>query len=67
MRCSYCTYAFNLLISFCSHKDEFSIVPVLVGALSENKELEYGKLLSKYLADPSNLFIISSDFCHWGM
>ncbi len=50
-----------------SHKDEFSIVPVLVGALSESKEQEYGKLLSKYLADPSNLFIISSDFCHWGL
>ncbi|XP_061766572.1 protein MEMO1 isoform X1 [Nerophis ophidion] len=49
-----------------SRKDEFSIVPVLVGALSESKEQEYGKLLSKYLADPSNLFIISSDFCHWG-
>ncbi|KTG43602.1 hypothetical protein cypCar_00001254 [Cyprinus carpio] len=60
------------MILFCdlffknSHKDEFSIVPVLVGALSESKEQEYGKLLSKYLADPSNLFIISSDFCHWG-
>jgi len=50
-----------------SRKDEFSIVPVLVGALSESKEQEYGKLLSKYLADPSNLFIISSDFCHWGL
>ncbi|KAJ3609910.1 hypothetical protein NHX12_022004 [Muraenolepis orangiensis] len=49
-----------------SHKDEFSIVPVLVGALSESKEQEYGALFSKYLADPSNLFIISSDFCHWG-
>ncbi|KAG2467350.1 MEMO1 protein, partial [Polypterus senegalus] len=49
-----------------SHKDDFSIVPVLVGALSESKEHEYGKLLSKYLADPSNLFVISSDFCHWG-
>ncbi|KAG9344270.1 hypothetical protein JZ751_010939 [Albula glossodonta] len=47
-------------------KDNFSIVPVLVGALSESKEQEYGKLLSKYLADPSNLFVISSDFCHWG-
>ncbi|TNM99887.1 protein MEMO1 [Takifugu rubripes] len=49
-----------------SRKDDFSIVPILVGALSENKEHEYGKLLSKYLADPSNLFVISSDFCHWG-
>ncbi|XP_068088018.1 protein MEMO1 isoform X2 [Hyperolius riggenbachi] len=48
------------------HKDEFTIVPVLVGALSESKEQEFGKLFSKYLADPSNLFVISSDFCHWG-
>ena len=39
---------------------------MLVGALSETKEQEYGALFSKYLADPSNLFIISSDFCHWG-
>lgn len=66
MRRRYCTQVFNSAFCFCSHKDEFSIVPVLVGALSENKELEYGKLLAKYLADPSNLFIISSDFCHWG-
>ncbi|XP_075195731.1 protein MEMO1 [Anomaloglossus baeobatrachus] len=48
------------------HKDEFTIVPVLVGALSESKEQEFGKLFSKYLADPTNLFVISSDFCHWG-
>ncbi|XP_064819777.1 protein MEMO1-like isoform X2 [Oncorhynchus masou masou] len=48
-----------------SHKDELSIVPVLVGALSESKEQDYG-IPSRYLADPSNLFIISSDFCHWG-
>uniref|UniRef100_A0A670IE80 Protein MEMO1 n=1 Tax=Podarcis muralis TaxID=64176 RepID=A0A670IE80_PODMU len=49
-----------------SHKDEFTIVPVLVGALSETKEQEFGKLFSKYLADPCNLFVVSSDFCHWG-
>ncbi|KFW72059.1 Protein MEMO1, partial [Pygoscelis adeliae] len=49
-----------------SHKDEFTIIPVLVGALSESKEQEFGKLFSKYLADPSNLFVVSSDFCHWG-
>lgn len=23
-------------------------------------------MLAKYLDDPGNLFIISSDFCHWG-
>uniref|UniRef100_A0A667GCQ2 Protein MEMO1 n=1 Tax=Lynx canadensis TaxID=61383 RepID=A0A667GCQ2_LYNCA len=41
-----------------SHKDEFTIIPVLVGALSESKEQEFGKLFSKYLADPSNLFVV---------
>ncbi|KAM7227376.1 hypothetical protein CapIbe_021789 [Capra ibex] len=49
-----------------SHKDEFTIIPVLVGALSESKEQEFGELFSKYLADPSNLFVVSSDFYHWG-
>ena len=41
-------------------------MPILVGGLSTENEEVYGKLLSKYLADPSNLFVISSDFCHWG-
>uniref|UniRef100_A0A2I3SF62 Uncharacterized protein n=1 Tax=Pan troglodytes TaxID=9598 RepID=A0A2I3SF62_PANTR len=39
------------------HKDEFTIIPVLVGALSESKEQEFRKLFSKYLADPSNFFV----------
>lgn len=26
----------------------------------------YGEIFAKYLADPQNLFVISSDFCHWG-
>lgn len=49
-----------------SKKDQFTIVPVLVGALKEGKEAVYGKLFSTYLADPQNLFVVSSDFCHWG-
>ncbi|KAK2509343.1 hypothetical protein MC885_009595, partial [Smutsia gigantea] len=32
-----------------SHKDEFTIIPILVGALSESKEQEFGNLFSKYL------------------
>lgn len=27
----------------------------------------YGEILADYLASPENLFIISSDFCHWGV
>lgn len=42
------------------------LVPILVGSTSPEVEKEYGRLLAPYLADPSNVFIISSDFCHWG-
>eukprot|EP00051_Salpingoeca_urceolata_P027836 m.483509 g.483509 ORF g.483509 m.483509 type:complete len:291 (+) comp22972_c0_seq1:203-1075(+) len=45
---------------------DFSIIPVLVGALDDKAEQFYGKLFAKYLCDPANLFVVSSDFCHWG-
>lgn len=48
----------------CPH--EFTIVPILVGSLSDQKEKQYGQFFSKYLSDPDNFFVISSDFCHWG-
>ena len=53
---------------FClrSKKDHYTIVPVLVGALKRDSEKLYGQIFSKYLMDPTNLFVISSDFCHWG-
>lgn len=44
----------------------FKIVPVMVGSLTPDREAQYGAIFSPYLADPSNLFVISSDFCHWG-
>lgn len=37
-----------------------------MGSLSPDREACYGRILSSYLADPQNLFVISSDFCHWG-
>ena len=42
------------------------IIPVLVGNTSPAAEVEYGKMLSTYLADPTSIFIVSSDFAHWG-
>ncbi|KAK9874389.1 hypothetical protein WA026_002736 [Henosepilachna vigintioctopunctata] len=48
------------------YKSQFTILPILIGSLSPDKEACYGRILSTYLADPQNLFIISSDFCHWG-
>ncbi|KAF5285718.1 hypothetical protein FQA39_LY16524 [Lamprigera yunnana] len=49
-----------------TYKNQFTILPILVGSLSSEKEACYGRILSSYLADPQNLFVISSDFCHWG-
>ena len=54
------------MIICCSKKEKYTVVPVLVGSLNRDRELMYGDLFAKYLNDPSNLFVISSDFCHWG-
>jgi AmmeMemoRadiSam system protein B len=42
------------------------IVPILVGNCTTETEAMYGRLLAKYIDDPSNFFSVSSDFCHWG-
>lgn len=42
------------------------LVPILVGSTSPGVEKNYGAILAPYLGDPENIFIISSDFCHWG-
>ncbi|KAM7535719.1 hypothetical protein Aperf_G00000097553 [Anoplocephala perfoliata] len=49
-----------------SRTNDFTIVPIVVGSLSSSDERAFGELLAPYLADRSNLFVISSDFCHWG-
>ena len=46
---------------------EVRIVPILVGSTSPAQERHYGALLAPYLTDPHTAFIISSDFCHWGL
>ena len=47
-------------------KDCFTIVPVLVRTLKQDGKKLDGQILSKYLMDPANLFVMSSDFCHLG-
>ena len=42
------------------------LVPIMVGSTSKSSEEHFGAMLAPYLADPSNVFVISSDFCHWG-
>uniref|UniRef100_A0A8H7YAI0 Uncharacterized protein n=1 Tax=Psilocybe cubensis TaxID=181762 RepID=A0A8H7YAI0_PSICU len=45
---------------------DISIVPIVVGAISESVEATFGSILAPYLASEDTLFVISSDFCHWG-
>jgi predicted class III extradiol MEMO1 family dioxygenase len=44
----------------------FTLVPIMVGALTPEAEARYAALLAPYIDDPSNFFVVSSDFCHWG-
>jgi len=38
----------------------------MIGSTTPTTEQTYGRLLAPHLTDPANLFVISSDFCHWG-
>jgi predicted class III extradiol MEMO1 family dioxygenase len=49
-----------------SKKDNYKIVPIMVGNVNSDKERMYGQLLAPYFLKPNVLFVISSDFCHWG-
>eukprot|EP00108_Taenia_solium_P006768 TsM_000749700 transcript=TsM_000749700 gene=TsM_000749700 len=49
-----------------AHANNFTVVPIMVGSLSSSMERTFGEVLSPFLSDPSNVFVISSDFCHWG-
>ena len=42
------------------------LVPILVGSTNPDTDKAYGAILAPYLSDPANVFVISSDFCHWG-
>lgn len=39
----------------------------MVGNTSGSAEKSFGQLLAPYLQDPENVFVISSDFAHWGL
>ena len=59
-------YIYHLL-SKSFKEDEFPpLVPILVGSTNPTAEKDFGALLAPYVADPANVFIVSSDFCHWG-
>lgn len=45
---------------------DIGLVPIMFGALTYEEEVKFGNLLAEYIKDTETLFIISTDFCHWG-
>jgi len=43
------------------------IVPLVVGNLGSRAEKELGRALAPWVRDSENAFVVSSDFCHWGL
>ncbi len=47
-------------------ESQFKLVPIMVGHIDKKAQDYYGKVFAEYLKDEKTLFIVSSDFCHWG-
>jgi AmmeMemoRadiSam system protein B len=45
---------------------DFLLLPIMIGDTNSELDKKLSKLLLKYYLDPETLFVISSDFCHWG-
>lgn len=48
------------------NKKDFSLLPIMVGDTSLANNRKIGEALFDLYKDPNTLFVISSDFCHWG-
>ena len=60
-------YIYKRITQTFSSRDEYpTLVPILVGDNKGPEEKQFGALLAPYLQDLDNVFIVSSDFCHWG-
>lgn len=46
--------------------DDVKLIPLMVGQIPDDRFDKYAKLFKTYFMDQQTLFIISSDFCHWG-
>lgn len=46
--------------------NDIKIVPLMVGEIDKDQMPKYAQALKPYFDDDRNLFVISSDFCHWG-
>ena len=53
-------------LKYIFEKKSFSIIPSVVGDNDLKTNIEIGKALYELYLDEKTLFVISSDFCHWG-
>ena len=60
-------YLYKMISQTFKSPDEYPLlIPILVGGTSASSEQSYGRIFAPYLADPTSVFVVSSDFCHWG-
>jgi len=64
MHLPYIRYAFKERLA--NPDTDITIVPLMIGQIPSENQQKYGKLLAPYFSDEKNLFVVSSDFCHWG-
>jgi MEMO1 family protein len=46
---------------------DITLVPIVVGSISLSKAQAIANELAEYFKDENNFFVISSDFCHYGL
>lgn len=54
------------ILKFIFKRKDFTIVPILTGILDNNLVSSIAGALRELAMDERTLFVISSDFCHWG-
>ena len=47
-------------------KTDVKLVPLMIGKIKDKEYHDYAKLLLPLFKDEKTVFVISSDFCHWG-
>lgn len=60
-------YIYKMMSRVFNKPEDFPpLIPIMVGSTSGSTERRCGKLLAPYLRSPDSVFVVSSDFCHWG-
>jgi len=53
-------------IKYIFGEQDIKLLPIMVGSLNQKSAEYFGKIFAEYLKEDKTLFIVSSDFCHWG-